>query len=118
MKGSGSLLTHKKTNCGFVIHHPTVTPSRLTGKNCQTALQHQARLMPGLYVANHHQPGVLPFFAVQADGAIETTVDVPPNTDLEYSAAFNLFSPNNSQLLFYDGQIGIFKRRRLSHPNH
>lgn len=88
------------------LHRYTITPD---WQQLQTALQHQARLMPGLYIASQHQPGVLPFFAVQADGAIETTVDIPPGADLEYSAAFNLFSPNNSQLLFYDGQLGILK---------
>ena len=87
-------------------YHYTITPD---WQKLQTVLQHQARLMPGLYVANHHQPGVLPFFAVQAEGAIETTVDIPPGADLEYSAAFNLFSPHNSQLLFYDGHLGILK---------
>lgn len=86
-------------------YHYTITP---VWQQLQTAL-HQARLIPGLYVANHHQPEVLPFFAVQADGAIETTVDIPPGADLEYSAALNLFSPHNSQLLFYDGDIGILK---------
>ncbi|MBW4515236.1 MAG: lipase [Timaviella obliquedivisa GSE-PSE-MK23-08B] len=85
----------------------TITP---TWQSLQTALQHQARLMSGLYVANHHQAGVLPFFAVQADGAIETTISIPPGADLEYSAAFNLFSPHNSQLLFYDGNLGILKQ--------
>jgi lysophospholipase L1-like esterase len=84
----------------------TITPD---WQELQTVLKHQAKLTPGLYISNHQQSGVLPFFAVQADGAIETTVDMPPGVDLEYSAAFNLFSPNNSQLLFYDGQLGILK---------
>jgi hypothetical protein len=87
-------------------YHYTITPD---WQQLQTALQHQARLMPGLYVATYHHSEVLPFFAVQVNGAIETTVDIPPGADLEYSAAFNLFSPSNSQLLFYDGQLGILK---------
>ncbi len=92
-------------------YHYTITPD---WQELQTALQHQAGqhqvgLMPGLYSAHHHQPGVLPFFAVQMDGAIETTVDIPPGVDLEYSAAFNPSSSSNSQLLFYDGDVGILK---------
>ncbi|MEH2295389.1 DUF1796 family putative cysteine peptidase [Nostoc sp.] len=73
----------------------------------QTALQSQARLIPGIYIAKDTQPGTLPFFAVQEDGAIATTVNIPPDADLEYSAAFNLFSPNN--ILFYDGHLGILQ---------
>ncbi|MFN6481405.1 MULTISPECIES: DUF1796 family putative cysteine peptidase [unclassified Nostoc] len=72
----------------------------------QTALQSQAGLIPGIYIAKHTQPGTLPFFAVE-DGAIATTINIPPNTDLEYSPAFNLFLPNN--VLFYDGHLGILQ---------
>lgn len=46
---------------------------------------------------------------MQEDGAIATTLNIPPSTDLEYGAAFNLFSPNNSQVLFYDGHLGILQ---------
>ncbi|MEH2410097.1 DUF1796 family putative cysteine peptidase [Nostoc sp.] len=73
----------------------------------QTALQSQAGLIPGIYIAKDTQPGTLPFFAVQEDGAIATTVNIPPDADLEYSAAFNLFSPN--KVLFYDGHLGILQ---------
>ncbi|BBD67944.1 glycoside hydrolase, starch-binding protein [Nostoc commune NIES-4072] len=79
----------------------------------QTALQSKAGLIPGIYIAKDVQPGTLPFFAVE-DGAmatpaagIATTINIPPGVDLEYSAAFNLFSPNN--VLFYDGHLGILQ---------
>jgi lysophospholipase L1-like esterase len=72
----------------------------------QTALQSQAGLLSGIYIAKHIQPGTLPFFAVE-DGAIATTINIPPGVNLEYSAAFNLFSPNN--VLFYDGHLGILQ---------
>ncbi|MEH2203010.1 MAG: DUF1796 family putative cysteine peptidase [Nostoc sp.] len=72
----------------------------------QTALQSKAGLIPGIYIAKSVKPGTLPFLAVE-DGAIATTINIPPNTDLEYSAAFNLFSPNN--VLFYDGHLGILQ---------
>lgn len=75
----------------------------------QTALQSKAGLLPGIYIAKNAQKGTLPFFALQEDGAIATTVEIPPGADLEYSAAFNLFAPNNSQVLFYDGHLGILQ---------
>ncbi|MEC4817181.1 MAG: DUF1796 family putative cysteine peptidase [Scytonema sp. PMC 1069.18] len=76
----------------------------------QTALKNKAGLIPGVYIAKDAPSGTLPFFSVQEDGTIETTLDIPPGTNLEYSATFNLFSPNNSQLLFYDGQLGILQQ--------
>ncbi|MCC5654229.1 DUF1796 family putative cysteine peptidase [Nostoc sp. XA013] len=72
----------------------------------QTALQSKAGLIPGIYIAKNVQPGTLPFFAVE-DGAIATTINIPPSANLEYSAAFNLFSLNN--VLFYDGHLGILQ---------
>jgi Starch binding domain/GDSL-like Lipase/Acylhydrolase family/Putative papain-like cysteine peptidase (DUF1796) len=75
----------------------------------QTALKRQAGLIPGIYIAKNVNSGTLPFFAVQENGAIETTIEIPPGADLEYISAFNLFAPNNSQLLFYDGNLGILK---------
>ncbi|BAZ16054.1 glycoside hydrolase, starch-binding protein [Calothrix sp. NIES-4071] len=75
----------------------------------QTVLQSKAGLIPGIYIAKNPQKGTLPYFAVQAQGAISTTVEIPPGADLEYSAAFNLFAPNNSQVLFYDGHLGILQ---------
>ncbi|MEH2214736.1 DUF1796 family putative cysteine peptidase [Nostoc sp.] len=72
----------------------------------QTALQSKAGLIPGIYIAKSVKPGTLPFLAVE-DGAIATTINIPPNTDLEYSPAFNLFSSNN--VLFDDGHLGILQ---------
>ncbi|HIK28746.1 MAG: DUF1796 family putative cysteine peptidase [Oscillatoriaceae bacterium SKW80] len=75
----------------------------------QTAIQSKARLMPGIYIAKNAPIDALSFFSVRSDGTIETTLNVPPGTDLEYSAAFNFFSPKVSQILFYDGHLGILK---------
>ncbi|PHJ62819.1 lipase [Nostoc linckia z18] len=92
-----------------------VNPSQYTytiapyWQQLQNALKNKAGLLAGIYIAKFAKPGTLPFFAVQEDGAIATTVDIPPGADLEYSAAFNLFSPNNSNLLFYDGHLGILQ---------
>ncbi|MEA5603386.1 DUF1796 family putative cysteine peptidase [Nostoc sp. UHCC 0252] len=74
----------------------------------QTALQGKAGLISGIYIAKNTKTGTLPFLTVE-DGAIATTINIPPGADLEYSAAFNLFSPNNSQVLFYDGHLGILQ---------
>ena len=76
----------------------------------QTVLQNKAGLIPGIYIAKNTEPGILPFFAVQENGTISTTLNIPPGADLEYSAAFNLFAPNNSQVLFYDGHLGILQK--------
>jgi lysophospholipase L1-like esterase len=78
-------------------------------KSLQAAIQSKAGLMPGIYIARNAQLGTLPFFSVRDDGTIETAVDIPPATDLEYSPAFNFFSPKVSQILFYDGHLGILK---------
>jgi Starch binding domain/GDSL-like Lipase/Acylhydrolase family/Putative papain-like cysteine peptidase (DUF1796) len=75
----------------------------------QTALQNQAGLMPGIYIAKNAQIGTLPFFSVQEEGTIETTVDIAPATDLEYSAAFNFLSAKVSETLFYDGHLALLK---------
>lgn len=84
----------------------TIAP---TWKDVQTALQSKAGLTPGIYVARDAQVGALPCFSVGATGTIETPVSIPPNTDLIYRPAFHLFSPQNSQILFYDGHLGILK---------
>jgi Starch binding domain/GDSL-like Lipase/Acylhydrolase family/Putative papain-like cysteine peptidase (DUF1796) len=75
----------------------------------QTALQHHAGLIPGIYIAQNPQPGTLPYLAVTEEKTIETILDIPPDTDLEYRSVFDLFSPSNSQVLFYDGNLGVLK---------
>lgn len=89
----------------------------------QAIIQSKAGLMPGIYIAKNPTTGTLPFFSVRGDGTMETTVDIPPGADLEYSAAFNFFSPQVSQILFYDGHLGILKEsenfiRVINETNH
>ncbi|MBD2495895.1 DUF1796 family putative cysteine peptidase [Nostoc sp. FACHB-280] len=88
-------------------HNYTIAPY---WQELQTVLQSKAKLLPGIYVAKNPQPGTLPFFAVQENGAIATTVEIPSGSDLEYTASFNLFAPNDSQVLFYDGHLGILQK--------
>ncbi len=78
-------------------------------KSLQAAIQSKAGLMPGIYIAKNAQSGTLPFFSVRDDGTIETKMDIPPDADLEYTPAFNFFSPKVSQILFYDGHLGLLK---------
>ena len=75
----------------------------------QAAIQSKAGLIPGIYLAKKVEKGTLPFFWVGGNGTIETLIDIPPGADLEYSAAFNFFSPKISQVLHYDGHLGILK---------
>ncbi len=75
----------------------------------QSALRHQAGLIPGIYIAKNAAKDALPFFSVRQDGTIETTVEIPAAADLEYHSAFHFFSPNISEILFYDGHLGILK---------
>jgi lysophospholipase L1-like esterase len=93
------------------IVNPSPFPYKIAPywRELQTDLQARAGLIPGIYIAPNHQSGTLPYFSVSEDGAIETLLEIPPQTSLEYSAAFNLFSPNQAQLLFYDGHLGLLQ---------
>jgi lysophospholipase L1-like esterase len=86
-------------------HSYTIAPY---WQELQTSLQ-SAKLIPGLYLSNHGHPDIPSFFAVDPNGTIETTLMIPPDTDLEYVSAFEFFCPNRSQVLFYDGHLGILK---------
>jgi lysophospholipase L1-like esterase len=76
----------------------------------QTVLKQKAGLVPGLYITQQISQAILPFFAVNEDGSIETTIDVAPGLDVEYTSVFNLFAPGNAELLYYDGNLGIIKQ--------
>lgn len=75
----------------------------------QNALKCKAKLIPGVYVAKKISQGILPFFFVAEDGTIETTLNIPAGAALEYIPAFDFFSPDNPDLLFQNGQLGIVK---------
>ncbi len=100
---------------GLRISNPTQTSYTITAEwqELQVVLRSKAGLMPGIYIATDRQPGTLPYFAVPADGSISTLVEIPPGTEREYNAAFNLFMSRNSQVLFYDEQLGIFQQDDL-----
>jgi lysophospholipase L1-like esterase len=75
----------------------------------QTVLRQKARLMPGIYIAEKPQMGILPYFSVQDNGMISTTLEVQIGADLEYRPAFEHLADNNQARLFYDGNLGIFR---------
>lgn len=74
----------------------------------QAAVKEKASLIPGIYIAKNAPLGASNL-AVAEDGAIETTLEIPPQTELEYHSTFDLFAPQNSQILFYDGHLGVLK---------
>ncbi|CAN1211766.1 CBM20 domain-containing protein [Tumidithrix helvetica PCC 7403] len=92
--------------CNRSPHSYTIAPY---WDELQAALQDKAGLVSGIYIAKKPQKGIRAFFAVDENGGITTTIEVPSGADLEYSHAFHLFSPHNSQLLFYDGHLGILQ---------
>lgn len=75
----------------------------------QTALKTQPSLVPGIYIAQSAKAGTAPYLAVETDGTLSTTVEVPAGAHLDYGATFPLFAPNCSHLLFYDGHLGLLK---------
>lgn len=78
----------------------------------QAVLQEKAGLVPGLYLTQQTSSTILPFFAVNEDGSMETTINIPPGIDIEYTSVFNLFAPGNSELLYYDGHLGVIKHSK------
>jgi lysophospholipase L1-like esterase len=78
-----------------------------------TALQahlRQAHLIPGLYLSTQPQATPPPFLVVQGDGAIATPLVFPAQSHATYQAAYRVPAPDQSTLLFYDGQLGIVKQ--------
>ncbi len=96
--------------------HPyTISP---TWQALQTALQ-TAPARAGLYIAEaqadeQNAATVLSLF-VRDQGTIETTLTIPPTTDLTFYPAFHFFAAQGSQTLFDDGHVSILKvsERRL-----
>jgi lysophospholipase L1-like esterase len=75
----------------------------------QTALRCKAVLTPGVYVAEEAAQGEPAFLAVGDDGAIETTIAVPPGAALEYRHALERCLQDERALLFHDGHLWIVR---------
>ncbi|PZV19018.1 MAG: lipase [Pseudanabaena sp.] len=84
-----------------------ITP---TWKELQEALKRKADLTFGTaYVAKNDELGILPLLSVGFNGSIDNTVEIPIGIDLQYCSALKLFAPQNAEILYYDGHLGILK---------
>jgi len=75
----------------------------------QAALKRKVELISGTYIAKNDELGTLPLLDVGVNGGIENTVAIPIGVDLQYCSALKFFSPQNSEILYYDGYLGILK---------
>jgi len=113
------VVAHKTAN-SLQLLNPTPHPYTISPAwhELQAALQ-IAPAPAGLYMAeakaDEQNAATLLSLFVRADGTLETTLTIPPTTDLTFHPAFHFFASQHSQLLFYDGPIGILKvsERRL-----
>ena len=84
-----------------------ITP---TWKELQEALKRKADLTFGTsYVAKNDELGTVPLLSVGFNGSIENTVKIPIGVDLQYCSALKFFAPQNAEILYYDGHLGILK---------
>jgi hypothetical protein len=88
-------------------HNYNITP---TWKELQEALKRKADLTFGTtYVAKNDELGTVPLLSVGFNGTIENTVGIPIRVDLQYCSALKFFAPQNAEILYYDGHLGILK---------
>ncbi|MFO0545998.1 MAG: carbohydrate-binding module family 20 domain-containing protein, partial [Pseudanabaena sp.] len=81
-----------------------------TWKELQEALKRKADLTFGTsYIAKNDELGTVPLLSVGFNGMIENTVKVPIGVDLQYCSALKFFAPQNAEILYYDGHLGILK---------
>jgi lysophospholipase L1-like esterase len=81
-----------------------------TWKELQEALKRKADLTFGTsYVAKNVELGTVPLLSVGFNGSIENTVKIPIGVDLQYCSALKFFAPQNAEILYYDGHLGILK---------
>ena len=81
-----------------------------TWKELQEALKRKADLTFGTsYIAKNDELGTVPLLSVGFNGSIENTVKIPIGVDLQYCSALKFFAPQNAEILYYDGHLGILK---------
>ena len=97
---------NRVTIANHSTHDYTIAPY---WQQLQTALKQQAKLLPGVYITSAPQAGMLPFFAVRADGSIDSTVEIPADSDLEYTASFEICTADNPQLFFDNGEVRMLR---------
>lgn len=87
-------------------HSYNITP---TWKELQAALQRKSELISGTYIAKNDELGTLPLLTIGVNSSIENTVTIPVGVDLQYFSALKSFAPQNSEILYYDGYLGVLK---------
>jgi lysophospholipase L1-like esterase len=88
-------------------HVYNITP---TWKELQEALKRKAGLTFGTsYIAKNDELGTVPLLSIAFNGSIENNVQIPIGVDLQYCSALKFFSPQNAEILYYDGHLGILK---------
>ena len=87
-------------------HSYNITPTWL---ELQAALKRKAELGSGTYISKNDELGTLPLLTVGVQGSIENTVTIPTGSDLHYCSALKFFAPQNSEIIYYDGYLGILK---------
>ncbi|PZU93406.1 MAG: lipase [Pseudanabaena sp.] len=120
-KGSEELTLYKDLNGFQILVSPEAQTLRIindssysynitpTWKALQEALKRKSKLNSGTYIAKNDELGTLPVLTVNSDGSIANTVKVSTGVDLQYCSALKFFAPHNSQILYYDGNLGILK---------
>ncbi|MBD2177965.1 lipase [Pseudanabaena sp. FACHB-1998] len=83
-----------------------ITP---TWKELQEALKRKISLPLGSYIAKNDDLGVLPLLTIGFNGSIDNTIKIPIGVDLQYCSALKFFSPQVSDIIYYDGHLGILK---------
>lgn len=105
-----------KVDHSLRIINPTAYPYTIAPdwQDLQTAIQ-TAKLAAGLYLLDQPIAATSPFLRVQDNGQIGTSLTIPATANLTFYPAFHFFMPQYSNILFYDGHLGILKMndRRL-----
>ena len=87
-------------------HTYNITP---TWKELQEAIKRKAGLHLGSYIAKNEDLGALPLLTVGFNGSIDNIVQVPVGVDLQFCSALKFFTPQNAEIIYYDGSLGILK---------
>ncbi|MBD2393901.1 DUF1796 family putative cysteine peptidase [Cyanobacterium aponinum UTEX 3222] len=97
---NNSLLFTNNSKVDFQIN-----PYRLELQDC---LQNNQLLEKGIYLANTRRVANFSLWLGEKK-TIDTIVNIPPSHALEYLPLSAFFSPDKSEVLFYDGSLGILK---------
>lgn len=69
----------------------------------------QNRMESGLYMSDASNSGITQSISISSNGNIESFGDIPPFSRAVYRSSCHYFSPEKSEVLFYDGNFGILK---------